>query len=129
MRTIRCATVLAVLSATAAPAGAQTAIPAIPGLPPIPDGLGNSPIVRSILDQVGGATQSTTGPEAFGRVTYFKRYDLELRTAPGVYRVVHLHPGTEIFPRGATPLPGMQAQVSGRPESDGSLDADRIVTR
>ncbi len=64
---------------------------------------------------------------ARGTVSYFKRYDMQVRTGPNRYRDVRLHPGTVINPRGATPGAGTSVEVSGRGSADGSLDADSIT--
>src|SRR5579875_2243292 len=82
------------------------AVPDIPGVPPT---VMNSPVVQSILNAAGGLLQTTT--------------------APTVYRQVHLHRGTVINPRGTTLQPGMTVNVSGVPQSDGSLDANTITVQ
>lgn len=110
-------------AATAAPA------PALPPGLPIPSGVLNSPYVQGLLNALGGVTQTTTGPSAVGKVTYFKQFELELETAPTVYRKVHLHQGTIINPRGTTLTPGMGVTVNGSPQGDGSLNADSITLR
>jgi hypothetical protein len=102
------------------------AVPDIPGVPPT---VMNSPVVQSILNAAGGLLQTTNGPTAYGKITYFKRFDLQLQTAPTVYRQVHLHRGTVINPRGTTLQPGMTVNVSGVPQSDGSLDANTITVQ
>ena len=110
-------------TATPQPAGA-------PALPlPIPSALLNSPYVQGILNALGGVTQTTNGSAAIGKVTYFKQFELQLETAPSVYRRIHLHQGTIINPRGTTLQPGMSLQVNGSPQSDGSLNADTITLR
>lgn len=113
----------AIADPTPAPSASQI-LPSIPGLP---GGLQNSPIVQSILNSIGGLVQTTNGNAAHGKVTYFRRFDLQLETAPNVYRQVHLHQGTEINPRGTTLAPGMVIDVSGTPQSDHSLNADVIT--
>src|SRR5579875_2697237 len=55
------------------------AVPDIPGVPPT---VMNSPVVQSILNAAGGLLQTTNGPTAYGKITYFKRFDLQLQTAP-----------------------------------------------
>jgi hypothetical protein len=85
--------------------------------------------VQGVLSALGGLTQTTTGPTAVGKVTYFKQFELQLKTAPNVYRTIHLHRGTVIDPRGTTLQPGMSLTVSGSPQSDGSLNADTIALR
>ena len=98
-------------------------------LPPsVPPDVQNNPIVQSILQSVGGLLQTTNGNMAHGRVTWFRRFEMQLETAPGVYRQVHLHQGTIINPRGTTITPGMTVDVSGSAQSDHSLNADAITT-
>jgi len=109
-------------SAGTAPALADT--PALPSLPP---GIVNNPIVQSVINAVGGLFQTTNGPTAHGTVSYMHRFDLQLQTAPSVYREIHLHQGTVINPRGLTLEPGMVVHVSGDPQSDGSLNANVIT--
>ena len=96
-------------------------------LPSIPPQIQNNPIVQSLLDVVGGLLQTTNGNTAHGKVTYFRRFDLQLETAPNVYRDVHLHQGTVIDPRGTTISPGMIVDVSGLGENDHSLEATTII--
>lgn len=117
------------LAAVADPTPAPSAPPpvSVPNIPGIPSSVMNSPVVQSILNAAGGLLQTTRGPTARGKVTYFKRYDMQLQTAPGVYRQIHLHQGTVINPRGGTPAPGMLVDVSGTAQSDGSLNADTIT--
>ena len=95
----------------------------------IPPDVQNNPIVQSVLNAVGNILmQTTNGNTAHGKVTYFRRFDLQVETAPSVYREVHLHQGTVINPRGATIVPGMTVDVNGSVQSDHSLDADTITT-
>ncbi len=107
--------------------GAAQADPA--ALPSIPPEIQNSPIVQSVLNAVGNLLQTTNGNSAHGKVTYFRRFDLQVETAPNVFRQVHLHQGTVINPRGTTLAPGMTVDVSGSAQSDHSLNADVITTR
>jgi hypothetical protein len=98
-------------------------------IPSIPPEVQNNPIVQSVLNALGNVLlQSTNGPTAHGKVTYFRRYDMQVQTAPNVYREVHLHPGTVINPRGTTITPGMTVDVNGSVQSDKSLNADTITT-
>jgi hypothetical protein len=118
----------AVLFWAAAPASAQTSAPSLPALPALP------PAVQAIVSK---ALQSLAGNAAApyaldpnhvrGVVTYFKRFDLQLRMPLDQYRDVHLHPGTVIDPRGASLQTGNVVDVKGHAASDGSLDADTIT--
>jgi hypothetical protein len=98
-------------------------------IPSVPPDVQNNPIVQSILQAVGGLLQTTNGNTAHGRVTYFRRFELQIETAPNVYRQVHLHQGTIINPRGTTLTPGMTVDISGNAQGDHSLNADSIVAR
>ncbi|HYZ15972.1 MAG TPA: hypothetical protein VE591_06205 [Candidatus Acidoferrum sp.] len=97
------------------------------GVPSVPPDVQNNPIVQSILQSVGGLLQTTNGNAAHGKVTYFRRFDLQIETAPNVYRQIHLHQGTIINPRGLTLAPGMVVDVSGTAQPDHSLNADSIT--
>jgi uncharacterized protein (DUF1684 family) len=97
------------------------------GVPSVPPDVQNNPIVQSILQAVGGLLQTTNGNSAHGKVTYFRRFDLQIETAPNVYRQIHLHQGTIINPRGTTLAPGMTVDVSGTTQPDHSLNADAII--
>ena len=96
-------------------------------LPSIPPDLQNNPIVQSVLNAVGGLLQTTNGNTAHGKVTYFHRFDMQVETAPNVFRDVHLHQGTAINPRGASIGSGMLVDVSGTTQADHSLNADSIT--
>lgn len=98
-------------------------------LPSVPTDVLNNPLVQSVLNALGGLVQTTNGNVASGRVKYFKRFDLQLETAPSIYRDVHLHQGTVINPRGTTLSPGMSVTVNGTAQHDGSLNADSITAR
>ncbi|MDP9110958.1 MAG: hypothetical protein M3M96_04945, partial [Candidatus Eremiobacteraeota bacterium] len=62
-----------------------------------------------------------------GTVTYFRRFDVQIRMPLNQYKAVHLHQGTIINPRGATISEGSTIDVVGRANSDGSIDADAIT--
>jgi hypothetical protein len=115
----------------ALPAGAQTAptpAPSPAGFPTIPPGVSGA--IERILQKLAG---DLTAPYAVdpnhvrGVVTYFRRFDLQVRMPLDRYRDVHLHQGTIIDPRGATIAPGQVVDVQGRSQSDGTLDADAIT--
>jgi len=110
-------------------AGSTAAFADGPAFPAIPPEVQNNPIVQSVLNALGNVLlQTTNGNSAHGKVTYFRRFDLQVETAPNVFRSVHLHQGTVINPRGATIVPGMMVDVSGSVQSDKSLNADTITT-
>jgi hypothetical protein len=110
-------------------AGSAAAFADGPAFPAIPPDVQNNPIVQSVLNALGNVLlQTTNGNSAHGKVTYFRRFDLQVETAPNVFRSVHLHQGTVINPRGATIVPGMTVDVSGSVQSDKSLNADTITT-
>lgn len=64
---------------------------------------------------------------ARGTVSYFKRFDMQVNCGTNCYRSVHLHQGTVINPRGATPGQGTQVDVNGRANPDGTIEADTIT--
>jgi hypothetical protein len=105
-------------------AAAQSEPQAAPSLPPA---VRNSPIVQSVINAIGGLLQTTDGNTAHGRVTFFRRFDLQVETAPNVYREIHLHQGTVINPRGTTLAPGQYVDVSGSAQPDRSLNADQVT--
>jgi hypothetical protein len=109
------------------PAPAPTATPFSSSLPPslkLPDQ------VKAAIDAAASlirAEELRRKNVAVGEVTYFKRFEMQVRTSADHYRNVHLHQGTEIQPRGATPGPGRRVRVGGVAQPDGSLDADVIT--
>jgi hypothetical protein len=115
----------------ALPAGAQTtpsptSSPA--GFPTIPPGVSNA--IESILQKLAGDVTAPYGVDpnhVRGVVTYFRRYDLQVRMPLNRYRDIHLHQGTIINPRGATIAQGQVVDVQGRAQGDGTLDADAIT--
>jgi hypothetical protein len=99
-------------------------------IPSIPPEVQNNPIVQSVINAIGNVLlQTTNGNTAHGKVTFFRHYDLQVETAPNVFRDVHLHQGTVINPRGTTLAPGMTVDVSGSAQNDHSLNADTITAR
>ncbi len=90
-----------------------------------------NPYARAAIDLVTGVARRMLAPSdpnrAEGDVTYFKRFDLQIRTGANAYRNVHLHQGTRIDPRGATLEPGDRVRIGGLAEADGSLDANAIT--
>jgi len=110
-------------------AGSGTALADPVALPSVPPAVQSNPLVQSVLNAIGGLLQTTNGNTAHGKVTYFRRFDMQVETAPKVYRDVHLHQGTVINPRGTTLAPGMTVDVAGSAQSDHSLNADTITAR
>ncbi len=114
-------------SAQSAPAAVPTPI-AVPSLPP-----GNAQ-TNQILNTVIGIGQQIIQRQAVnnrnnarGTVSYFKRFDMQVQCGANCYRTVHLHQGTVINPRGATPGQGSQVDVNGRANADGTIEADTIT--
>jgi hypothetical protein len=74
--------------------------------------------VKAAIDTAGAlyrAEELRRKNVAIGEVTYFKRFELQVRTSPDHYRNVHLHQGTEIQPRGAVPGPGRASGSAASP--------------
>ena len=107
------------------PAPARTAAPN--PVPSVPAG-----IEQDAINALGNIVKGAFGwndNESIGTVTFYRGYELQLRMQLNRYREVHLHRGTVINPRGWTLAPGQTVDVRGRPQSDGSLDADMIVVQ
>ncbi len=114
----------------AQPAPSPSPSPSGAPAPTIPGGARVDPYVRQAIDIIAGAVRrkiDTFGNSNVGQVTYFKRFEMQIATGTNAYRSIHLHQGTVIDPRGATIAVGQRVDVSGRQESDGSLDADTIT--
>jgi len=109
------------MAQTPPPASTPIALPTVP--PTV------NPIVQSVINALGSRVKADFGWEpnrARGVVTYFRRFDMQVRFANGTYRDVHLHQGTVINPRGATIAAGSRVDVQGQMNSDGSLNANVI---
>jgi hypothetical protein len=108
---------------TPAPTSAPTAIPSLP-----PQGT----IVNDVINAVSGAVKSAYGWDdnhVLGKVTYFRRFDMEVEMQLNKFRDVRLHQGTIIYPRGATIQTGQTVDVRGHADSNGVLEADQITIR
>ena len=131
MNTRLVAIVASVLFAGAIPAFAQTTpspSPAPVAAPTIPPNIGN--VVQTIIQKLGGDLTAPYGVDpnhVRGTVTFFRRFDLQVQMPLNSYKQIHLHQGTIINPRGATLAPGQLVDVHGRPNSDGSMEADEIT--
>ena len=123
------AAVAAVLLLGAAPAPTPTPAPAAPVVAPtIPPGVGG--LVQTIIQKVTGdvtAPLNVDPNHVRGRVTYFRRYDLQIQMPLQTYKQIHLHQGTIINPRGASLNDGQTVDVRGTSNSDGSFNADEIT--
>jgi|SRR5579884_447772 len=111
----------AVAATTQAPTPAPTAVPSVP-----PN------IGQQAIDALSNIVRGAFGwsdSESIGTVTFYRGYEMQLRMQLSRYREIHLHRGTVINPRGYTIKPGDTVDVKGRPNSDGSLNADMIVVR
>ena len=116
-----------VVAALAAVLFQTTPTPA-PSKPTVPPSIINA--ATGILERLGGNAVAPYGVDpnhSRGTVTYFRRFDLQIRMPFNTYRDVHLHQGTVIDPRGGTIRPGQVLDVVGHAQSDGSLDADTIT--
>jgi len=110
------------------PAPSPTPTPV--NLPTLPPQAQVNPYVKSAIDLITGVVRRELANQANaanGEVTYFKRFEMQLRTGNNQYRTVHLHQGTVINPTGTTIRPGMQASVGGVGQPDGSLNANVIT--
>jgi hypothetical protein len=129
MKTCLVAVLALGMCATSPNIGAADPVEPPSGIPTIPPALQNNPYVQSLINSLGGVLQSTNGNHAQGKVRYFKRFELQVETAPRVYREIRLHQGTVINPRGITLSPGQTVEVSGIAQSDGSLNAEEVTVR
>ncbi len=97
-------------------------------LPTVPPGIGGA--LQSIIQKIAGDAVAPYGVDpnhARGTVTFFRRFDLQVRMPLDTYKQIHLHQGTIINPRGATLTPGQSVDVRGSQNSDGSMNADEIT--
>lgn len=130
-----CAAVLFLVAASAAfaqstPAPSSTPV-ALPTMPP-----NTNPVIQSIINAAIGSVASSVKAgygwepnRAIGTVSYFRRFDMQVKFANGQYRSIHLHQGTVINPRGTSIQEGQHVDVRGQGNSDGSLNADSIIVQ
>lgn len=114
-------------SALAQPNGAGAASPAPTAVPSIPPNIG-----QQAIDALSNIVRSAFGwndNESYGTVTFYRGYEMQVKMQLDRYREIHLHRGTVINPRGYTIRPGDTVDVRGRPNPDGSLNADMIVVK
>ncbi len=114
-----------------ASAGAQPAPTPTPvNLPSLPPAKAVDPYTRAALDILTGVVrQQITNYQnsASGQVSYFKRFEMQINNGRDQYRSIHLHQGTEIDPIGQSIQVGQRVDVSGVTNSDGSINANKIV--
>ena len=115
-------------------ASAQTTPPpsAAPAPSPIPSLPPQGTIVNDVINAVTGAVKSAYGWDdnhVLGKVTYFRRFDMEVEMQLGKFRDVRLHQGTLIYPRGATIQTGNTVEVRGHADPNGVLEADQITIK
>jgi hypothetical protein len=106
---------------------AVAATPAPTAVPSIPPNIG-----QDAVNALGNIVRGVFGwndTESIGTVTYYRGYEMQLKMQLDRYREIHLHRGTVINPRGYTLKTGDIVDVRGRPNADGSLNADMIVYR
>jgi hypothetical protein len=118
--------------AGAQPAPAPPAVPTPIPVATIPPPSPNDQIIRDVIGigaQILQRNAVNARNNARGTVSYFRRFDLQVRCGPNCYRNVRLHPGTVINPRGATPGVGTSVDVNGRTDPDGTLEADTITVQ
>ena len=115
-------------SAVNAQTPAPTPTPIV--LPTMPPSQAVNPYVKMGIDLITGVLReqiANSKNTANGQVTYFHRFEMEVRTGTNAYRVVHLHQGTRIEPLGGNITAGQRVSVNGQGQPDGSLAADDIV--
>jgi hypothetical protein len=124
---------LSLAAASAArPVVAQTPAPTPTpvNLPTLPPNSAISPYVKTAIDLLTGVINhqvQTARNSSDGRVSYFKRFEMQIQTGPNAYRSIHLHQGTVINPTGRSIEPGQRVHVDGAAQSDGSLAANTIT--
>lgn len=104
-----------------------TPTPAPSTVPSIPPNVGQDAI--NALGNIVRGVFGWSDTESIGTVTFYRGYEMQLKMQLDRYREIHLHKGTVINPRGYTIKNGDTVDVRGRPNSDGSLNADMIVVR
>jgi hypothetical protein len=104
--------------------------PTPPPVPTVPPTVKLDPYARYAIDVLGGLVRQQVinlTNVATGRVTYFRRFDMQVDSGGNAYRQIHLHQGTVINPRGATVAPGQRVEVTGVPQPGGTLEASVIT--
>ncbi len=97
-------------------------------MPSIPPGIGN--VVQGILNKLAGdavAPFAVDPNHVRGSVTFYKRFDLQVKLPLNSFKQIRLHQGTIINPRGASIENGQTIDVRGSSNADGSMNADEIT--
>ena len=118
------ATTFAAAQSTPPPTPAPIVVPTLPPNSP------NADIIRAAIGigaQILQQQRQRDANNAYGTVTYYKRFDMQIQCGTNCYRTVRLHQGTVINPRGATPGVGTRVNVNGNGQSDGTLEASTIT--
>lgn len=119
---------------------AQPTPPPTPPPTPVPAGTSKPNPVPSLpagleqdaINALGNIVKGAFGwsdTEAYGTVTYYRGYDMQVRLQLDRYRTIHLHKGTVINPRGYTIKNGDTVDIRGSSNKDGSLNADSILVK
>ena len=101
-------------------------------LPSLPPNTVTDPYAKMGIDILTGVVRQSiinAQGSTSGQVSYFKRYDMQVKTGINGYRSIRLHQGTIINPRGESLQVGQQVDVSGVSESDGTIDANVITIK
>jgi hypothetical protein len=112
-------------SGLAAAQSTPSPVPTSNSVPSVPAGL-----AQDAINALGNVVKGVFGwndNESIGTVTFYHRYDMQVRQQLNRYRDIHLHKGTVINPRGWTIQPGQTIDVRGSHNADGSLNADIIT--
>jgi hypothetical protein len=116
-------------------AAAQPVPPPTPApivVPSLPPSTPNADLIRAAIGfgvQLLEQQRRRDANNTYGTVTYYKRFEMQVQCGTNCYRNIHLHQGTVINPRGATPSPGSRVTVSGDGQPDGSLEALTITVQ
>jgi hypothetical protein len=127
----------ALASAEPSPPPSPNPPSASPGPAQMPGGVLSGETVQQVINAVNSIVKgelnqglgelSRRANDTRGEVSYFRRFEMQVKTGRNSFRDIHLHQGTIINPRGATIHTGDTVTVSGDPQNDGSLNANSIT--
>ncbi|GAC1578086.1 MAG: hypothetical protein NVS3B7_11620 [Candidatus Elarobacter sp.] len=118
--------------AGAQPAPTPAPVPTPIAFPTLPPDTPNAAIIQTVIgigQQILQRQSVNARNNARGTVSYFKRFEMQVQCGSNCYRSVHLHQGTVINPRGATPGVGRTVDINGRANPDGTIEADTITVQ